>query len=482
MRLPAQILPLPLRSRRCVPRCRRMPLTAAAIAFAVAVSLAATVIHATAATAIDAAATDGRRSNERVDAATPAMPPAAAPAAAGTPVVAFPATALADGIPVAAVPAAFPPNQAWQVDYSAWNGALRRAIVLLPAGYSAEQGPLPCVIAAHGRDMPATVVAQRWGSLPTDIGCAVVCADSAGVREAYNSWAAPGQLYDLMRLPDLVQTAVPSAVFDDSRLYAVGVSMGAQEVLCLAARSPDRRAGGAAFDGVTALSARYRAVLLSARGGRGVQRRMRHEMGGTPRQAAFAYRVRSPQTYAVTLATAGVPLQLWWSPLDTRVINQATTQTGALYRRICAVCAAPQVVEVRTAAGHGVAFRAGKGLEEMLQRFRPNGEWVARASSPPQHLVYVSGMSQAQFWGYSVQRVRSSPSFWWAEIVSTREIRVSSRVGLWLTIPCPGTGSEVMATVNGHAQVLPVSADACTVKLPAGSSTVMIGPAQEGSR
>jgi hypothetical protein len=375
----------------------------------------------------------------------------------------------------------YPPNQALLLDYRAWNGTRRQAVVLLPAGYAAGQAALPCVIAAHGRDMPPAVVAQRWGALPTELDFAVICADSAGVREAYNSWAAPGQLRDLMRLPALLQRAAPWVRLDPSRTYAAGVSMGAQEVLCLAARYPDRLAGVAAFDGVTDLSARYGEVLLSARGGPGVLKRMRHEMGGTPQQAPFAYRQRSPSSYAATLATAGVPVQLWWSPRDVRVINQSTTQTGELYRRICRLGPAPQVTEIRTDLAHGVAFSAAKGFEQMLAGFRPSGDWLTTQAVAPESWTYVGSLRAASFWGYGVRLARPPHTLWRVRLEGTTAL-VQSREALRLTVPCPGPAREVRVTVNGKPQTAVAFGGSFTVRIPAGTSVVRMEQAGAPAR
>jgi len=390
--------------------------------------------------------------------------------------VVFGAAGLAGEASAAAL--SFPPNQAVQVPYLAWNGTPRQAVVLLPASHRPGDPALPCVIAAHGRDMPPTVVAKRWGELPTTLGLAVICADSAGIREPYNSWAAPGQVRDLMRLPALVERAVLGLRIDRGRIFAAGVSMGGQEVLCMAARYPDRLAGVASFDGVTDLSARYREVLKSARGGAGVRKRMRNEMGGTPSQAPFSYRLRSPQAYTATLATSGVPVQLWWSPRDVRVINQATTQTGALYRRICANGGAPHVTEVVTGMAHGVAFCASKGFEQMLASFRPGGEWLTAAATPPQHWTYVGCLREAHFWKWQVRLARPPSAPWRLTLHDNRTVEVHSAVRLRLTAPCPGPARPVRVVVNGRALKLTSTGETVTIAVPAGNTTVVIDAAE----
>jgi pimeloyl-ACP methyl ester carboxylesterase len=284
-----------------------------------------------------------------------------------------------------------------------------------------------------------------------------------------------------MRLPALLQRAAPWVRLDASRTFAVGVSMGAQEVLCLAARYPDRLAGVAAFDGVTDLSARYGEVLLSARGGPGVLKRMRHEMGGTPQQAPFAYRQRSPRSYAATLASAGVPVQLWWSPRDIRVINQSTTQTGDLYRRICRLGPAPHVTEIRTDLAHGVAFSAAKGFRQMLAGFRPNGDWATTKAVAPEGWTYIGSLRAASFWGYGVRLARPPHALWRMRLDGSTAL-IQSREALQLTVPWAGTAREVLVTVNGKPQTAVAAGGSFTVRIPAGTSVVLMAPAGERTR
>ena len=72
--------------------------------------------------------------------------------------------------------------------------------------------------------------------------------------------------------------------------------MGGQETLLLVAQHPELLAGAVAFDPATDMTRRYR-EFAHMRGGRGLQRLARFELGGTPAQIPDAYRERSPDAY-----------------------------------------------------------------------------------------------------------------------------------------------------------------------------------------
>ena len=114
----------------------------------------------------------------------------------------------------------------------------------------------------------------------------------------------PGQIDDMVRMPDTVEAAVPWVRFDRRRLYLVGSSMGGQESLVGLARAPDRFAAVAAYDGAADLAARYRD--MGAAGQLKDQAKLRHELQGVPAQRPFEYAQRSPLSFCRTLATCGV--------------------------------------------------------------------------------------------------------------------------------------------------------------------------------
>src|SRR5262249_17569033 len=220
-----------------------------------------------------------------------------------------------------------------QIEYRTHDGDLRAAYVLVPDWYGPEQHPpLPLVISPHRRGGSGDDNADRWGDLPALGSFAVVNPEGQGRRFRRLSWGYPGQIADLARMPQIVRQQLPWLRIDTSRIYAFGASMGGQESLLLLARHPSLLAGVAAFDPVTNMATRYRDFARlgcnrrcrqqwgGAELGRGMRARAQEEIGGTPRSAPRAYAQRSPITYVRRIATAGVPVQLWWSTRD-RVVD-----------------------------------------------------------------------------------------------------------------------------------------------------------------
>jgi pimeloyl-ACP methyl ester carboxylesterase len=234
----------------------------------------------------------------------------------------------------------------WVVDYRAHNGERRRAYVVLPAWYRKGLNPrLPLVISPHGRGVSARANAKLWGALPARGIFAVISPDGAGRKLHRYSWGSFAQIADLARMPEIARRTLPWLRIDARRIYAIGGSMGGQETLLLLARYPRLLAGAAAFDSVTDLASQYRAFpsipcdkacrkTWNGAVGSSLQTLAKREIGGTPRSRPAAYAVRSPMTYARSLAFSCVPLQIWWSVSDRIVVNQQRVQSGALYRAI----------------------------------------------------------------------------------------------------------------------------------------------------
>jgi hypothetical protein len=98
------------------------------------------------------------------------------------------------------------------------------------------------------------------------------------------------------------------------------------------------------MDSVTDLSRRYGQLpdlpcdaTCSKRWGKPyglvLQRAMREEVGGTPSTSPMRYEARSASAWARTIATSGVPLQIWWSSRDLVVFDQRR-QSSALFRQL----------------------------------------------------------------------------------------------------------------------------------------------------
>jgi acetyl esterase/lipase len=167
-------------------------------------------------------------------------------------------------------------------------------------------------------------------------------------------------------MPVLAARAFPWLRVDRRRVYAIGDSMGAQEVLLLAARRDLRLAGVAAFDPVSDLAARYGAWARTP-GEQDLPAKARVEVGGTPQSAAAAYAARSPIDAVGAIARSRTPVQLWWSERDA-VITDQDVQSVRFYDRLVALHA--RVARVVGDWQHGHAMHPQTRLPEALACFR----------------------------------------------------------------------------------------------------------------
>lgn len=219
------------------------------------------------------------------------------------------------------------------VTYTAWNGAKRDAVLVLPKWYGPRtHPPIPLVISPHGRGGTAQANARLWGGLPAFGPFAVVNPEGQGRRLTDYSWGWRGQIDDLARMPRLLESALPWFHVDRKRVYAIGSSMGGQETLLLAALHPALLTAAAPMDSPTDMAARY-AAFATTSGEAWLQRYARIEIGGTPTTSPAAYALRSPMHYVTQLAFGGVPLDIWWSRRDRVVVDQYQ-ESGRLYRAI----------------------------------------------------------------------------------------------------------------------------------------------------
>jgi len=255
----------------------------------------------------------------------------------------------------------------WTVHYRAHDGARRVALVVLPRWYGPRDNPpLPLVISPHGRGIEPAANARRWGNLPALGPFAVVNPEGQGRRLELSSWGSPGEISDLARMPGIVRHALPWLRIAPGRVYAVGGSMGGQEVLLLAAEHPRLLAGAVSFDAPTNMAARY-AAFRDLKGGLSLQKLARLEFGGVPRARHDAWADRSPIYYARELAASGVPLQIWWSTRDRIVVDQAR-ESGLLYRAIERLNPQAPVVQVVGSWRHTAEMHPGGRLPLALAR------------------------------------------------------------------------------------------------------------------
>jgi pimeloyl-ACP methyl ester carboxylesterase len=211
-------------------------------------------------------------------------------------------------------------------------------------------------------------------------------------------------------MPKIVTATLPWLRIDLERIYVLGSSMGGQETLLLAARYPKslsggtgRLAGAAAFDSTCDLAVQcaYLTNREPAHGSdpAGVAARMIEEIGAKPgtvagiRQGATFYNAklrrhmtiaellselprkqalwdeRSPLHYVDRLSTLPFPLRLYWSSHDTTVGNQATNQSGKLFKQIKAAKPGAKVRQIKGLWPHSAEFVPGSQLSDALLAF-----------------------------------------------------------------------------------------------------------------
>jgi pimeloyl-ACP methyl ester carboxylesterase len=393
---------------------------------------------------------------------------AGAMSAAGTPAAGAATTPAGAPAPSArAVP--LTDTQTCIVPYLAWNGSVRECVVLLPSDYRPNgTEKLPCFIQPHARGVTPRQTAKVWGELPTTERFLVICAGSAGRADPASSWSYPGQIADLMDLPDVVTQSLPWVRIDAGRVYAVGVSMGGMEALSLLARFPDRLAGVICFDGVADLAAYYRSLPASTRVRH--QTLLRREVGGPPRRARFRYALRSPLSFADTLATCEVPISIWWSHRDGSVRFQETQQTGKLCRVIRAIRPGAALHEVATGYAHGSALRDDP--RRVLSFLRPAGRWLTKPLKAPAEWAYTSWLPDISVWGYRFI-TESDLGRMWHVTVTSDQVIVRAPAPLTVRIPWTDRRVVTVAIDNVLRQVWP-QGGALSLTFPAGESTALI--------
>jgi dipeptidyl aminopeptidase/acylaminoacyl peptidase len=255
----------------------------------------------------------------------------------------------------------------WSVRYLANTGVGRRAYVILPSDVGpGHHGRLPIVVSPHGRGVKPLANVRLWGNLPALGRFAVFCPEGQGRKLVLYSWGWRGQIDDLARARDIAVETLPWLKIDRDRFYALGGSMGGQEVLLLVARYPKRLAGAAALDSATDTARRYH-DFAQLENGASLRRLAQREIGGTPETNPEGYALRSPMTFARKIAFSGVPLQLWWSTADQIVIDQAR-QSQRLFDRIMQLNPHAPVTKVVGNWLHSAEMRSTTLLPLTLQK------------------------------------------------------------------------------------------------------------------
>lgn len=194
---------------------------------------------------------------------------------------------------------------------------------------------------------------RGYYGLPEKYGVILASPHGHHHREALCSLAGPEQIADMANLIDaLGDHGYP---VDKQRVYACGLSMGAQEALVLAGKHPDRIAGVVAFNPIVDLAAWHEELATSEVPGikeYDTARRIANEVGGLPSELPQRYAERSALNYVEELAR--VPTLIFWTEKDLVVPRQITHHTLRLYHRIKQVEASAPIAEYNHTRIHGL--------------------------------------------------------------------------------------------------------------------------------
>ena len=142
------------------------------------------------------------------------------------------------------------------------------------------------------------------------------------------SLAYEGQIQDLSKFPEMLE----SMNYKIKKVYAGGISMGGMETLTLVGKFPKIFSAAFSYNGIADLSAWYEDVENGKTDKKmldmGVLKLVSEETGTTPYKNKEEYLKRSAINYIKNLSE--VPLMIYWSSMESIVVNQKTKQSKML--------------------------------------------------------------------------------------------------------------------------------------------------------
>jgi pimeloyl-ACP methyl ester carboxylesterase len=242
------------------------------------------------------------------------------------------------------------------------DGCLVKVDVYSPSAAGGQ--PLPLLLAPHAITWTAAEdyhgglqglmrkYHPGYYGLPERHGVLIAMPHGHHHREDLCSLAGPEQIADMECLIDALGDYSYSV--DPHRVYACGLSMGAQEALVLAGKFPNRLGAVVAFNPIVDLAAWHEELATSEvpeiREYNTAQR-IANEVGGLPSEVPEAYAVRSASHYVGGLSQ--VPTLILWSEQDLVVPRQITHHSIPLYRRVKAMSVNSPMAEYNHTSIHG---------------------------------------------------------------------------------------------------------------------------------
>jgi predicted peptidase len=251
---------------------------------------------------------------------------------------------------------------------SAFDNTKRELLLALPMAFNVKK-TYNIVISPHpfgfshfenysGGPPTMTEPYIGWKGLASKFDCIIACPFGHGRVNDRASLAYEGQIEDLADMDKILK----KNGFNINKMYAIGLSMGAMEVLTLIGRHPGKIAAAFSFNGLADLEGWYDDIVNKKTDKRlldmMVDQRIVEEVGARPDEAREAYLKRSPISYVENISKT--PLMLYWSSKDDLAANQQTTQTKKLYDMIKQYDPDAMVFAYDHSADH--AFRDQEGV------------------------------------------------------------------------------------------------------------------------
>jgi hypothetical protein len=165
------------------------------------------------------------------------------------------------------------------------------------------------------------------------------------------SLAFEGQILDLSKFPGILE----SMGYKIKKVYAGGISMGGMETLTLVGKFPEIFSAAFSYNGIADLSAWYKDVSDGCTDKKMLEmevlKLVSEETGNTPEKNKEEYLKRSALGYIKNLAAT--PLMIYWSSMESIVVNQKTKQSKMLADKIRSDYPSSEVYDYDHSFDHG---------------------------------------------------------------------------------------------------------------------------------
>ncbi len=269
---------------------------------------------------------------------------------------------------------------------SKFDNSKRELLLSLPCEYSASK-EYPLIISPHffgatffeNYYLGAAAMKEKfngWRGISDSFGILIAMPLGHGRIHDRASMGYEAQIDDMAHIPEVLG----AAGFKIGKKYAGGISMGAIETLTCVGRYPELFSAAFSFNAITDLEAWYYDVIAGETDKiiikSGLLDLFLEEVGGAPQEKKIEFLKRSPANYIENLSK--VPLMIYWSAMDSIVVNAETKQSKKLADQIRDTYPGSQIYDTDTAIGRNVKVfdRDEKIKIHEYCDFRQATEWL----------------------------------------------------------------------------------------------------------